>query len=28
VCRKCHNWIELNEPEAIELGFTITRLKD
>jgi hypothetical protein len=25
VCRSCHTWIELNEPEAIELGFSIKR---
>ena len=26
VCRKCHQWIELNEVEAIELGFSIKRI--
>lgn len=27
-CRKCHEWIETNPVEAVELGFTITRLND
>jgi hypothetical protein len=26
VCRKCHNWIELNPIEAQELGFSISRI--
>jgi len=25
VCRSCHTWIELNQSEAIELGFSIPK---
>lgn len=28
VCRKCHDYIENNPEDALELGFTITRITD
>lgn len=28
VCRNCHDYIENNPEDALELGFTITRITD